>query len=195
MAGQRVDRVPVSPAGDRDPGRRARDPGAAGPGGELPLPIPAPVYIGRPSAAFPWPFFGAQLLAGREPAFVPLDGRRDRLAAQFGTFLRALHDPSLVAAHGSGLPVDPMGRADMAKRAPKTREALASLEAVGAWTAPASVERLLDEALGLGPADGNALLHGDLHVRHVLLDDAGGLSAVIDWGDLCLGDPSIDLSL
>ena len=25
--------------------------------------------------------------------------------------------------------------------------------------------------------------------------NAGGLSAVIDWGDLCLGDPSIDLSL
>ena len=126
---------------------------------------------------------------------MPLDGRRDRLGAQLGTFLRVLHDPSVVAAHGSGLPVDPMGRADMAKRVPKTREALASLGAVGAWAAPASVERLLDDALELGPADGRVLLHGDLHVRHVLLDDAGGLSAVIDWGDLCLGDPSIDLSL
>ena len=101
----------------------------------------------------------------------------------------------MVAAHGGGLPVDPMGRADMARRVPKTREALASLEAVGAWTAPAVVGRLLDEALELGPADGRVLLHGDLHVRHVLLDDAGGPSAVIDWGDVCVGDPSIDLSL
>ncbi len=163
--------------------------------GELPRPIPVPVYVGRPSPAYPWPFFGARLLPGREPAFVPLDGRRDPLGAQVGAFLRALHDPSVVAAHGGGLPVDPMGRADMARRVPKTREALASLEAVGAWTAPAAVGRLLDEALELGPADGRVLLHGDLHVRHVLLDDAGGLSAVIDWGDVCVGDPSIDLSL
>jgi aminoglycoside phosphotransferase (APT) family kinase protein len=27
------------------------------------------------------------------------------------------------------------------------------------------------------------------------VDDAGAPSAVIDWGDVCVGDPSIDLSL
>ena len=39
------------------------------------------------------------------------------------------------------------------------------------------------------------LVHGDLHVRHVLVDARGALSGVIDWGDLCRGDPAIDLSL
>ena len=39
------------------------------------------------------------------------------------------------------------------------------------------------------------LCHGDLNVRHLLVDDAGVPAAVIDWGDVCVGDPSIDLSL
>ena len=163
--------------------------------GELPLPIPVPTFIGRPSEAYPWPFFGAPLLPGREPAAVPLGGRRDAVGRSMGAFLRALHAPPVLERHGAALPVDPMGRADMARRVPRTREALASLEAAGRWTAPASVARLLDEAIALGPADGRAVLHGDLHVRHVLVDETGMPSAVIDWGDVCIGDPSIDLSL
>lgn len=163
--------------------------------GELPLPVPTPVYIGRPSDAFPWPFFGAALLPGREPASVSLDGRREIVGASLGAFLRALHDPEVLVRHVADLPVDPMGRADMARRVPKTREALRSLESSGSWTAPRSVEQLLNEALELAPAEGRALVHGDLHVRHLLVDDAGAPSAVIDWGDLCVADPSVDLSL
>jgi aminoglycoside phosphotransferase (APT) family kinase protein len=39
------------------------------------------------------------------------------------------------------------------------------------------------------------LAHGDLHVRHLLVDDTGSATGVIDWGDVCLGDPAVDLSL
>lgn len=39
----------------------------------LPLPIPTPVFIGRPAHGFPWPFFGAPLLPGRELADLALD--------------------------------------------------------------------------------------------------------------------------
>jgi aminoglycoside phosphotransferase (APT) family kinase protein len=38
-------------------------------------------------------------------------------------------------------------------------------------------------------------VHGDLHVRHVLLDDGGGAVGVVDWGDVCLADPAVDLAL
>ena len=37
-------------------------------------------------------------------------------------------------------------------------------------------------------------MHGDFHVRHVLVAD-GEVGGVIDWGDVCVGDPSIDLQL
>ena len=163
--------------------------------GTLPLPIPNPVFVGRPTDAYPWPFFGARLLEGRETASVAMDGGREALGASLGGFLRVLHHPSALVAHGATLPADPMGRADMRRRVPRTRERLGALRVAGLWEAPQAVEPLLAEADALGPADGLALLHGDLHVRHLLVDDAGVPCAVIDWGDVCIGDPSIDLSL
>ena len=39
------------------------------------------------------------------------------------------------------------------------------------------------------------VVHGDLHVRHLLVDDDGQAAGVIDFGDLCLADPAVDLSL
>ena len=39
------------------------------------------------------------------------------------------------------------------------------------------------------------MCHGDLHLRHLLVSDAGDLCGVIDWIDVCRGDPAIDLPL
>jgi aminoglycoside phosphotransferase (APT) family kinase protein len=39
------------------------------------------------------------------------------------------------------------------------------------------------------------LVHGDLHVRHVLVDAGGAPAGVLDWGDVCLADPAVDLSV
>lgn len=39
------------------------------------------------------------------------------------------------------------------------------------------------------------LAHGDLHVRHALVDGAGRLTGVIDWGDVCRAPASVDLLL
>jgi aminoglycoside phosphotransferase (APT) family kinase protein len=36
-------------------------------------------------------------------------------------------------------------------------------------------------------------LHGDLHPANLLIDD-GCLAAVIDFGDICAGDPATDLA-
>ena len=53
---------------------------------------------------------------------------------------------------------------------------------------------MLDEAERLPPPTEHVLVHGDLHFRHVLVED-GRASGVIDWGDVCLADPAIDLQL
>ena len=36
-------------------------------------------------------------------------------------------------------------------------------------------------------------LHGDLHYANVLVDQ-GRFSAIVDWGDVCSGDPATDLA-
>jgi aminoglycoside phosphotransferase (APT) family kinase protein len=81
----------------------------------------------------------------------------------------------------------------MAVRVPKTREWLARIEDL-AYDESRAAERILREAEELPPSSAEALLHGDFHVRHVLVD-ADEPSGVIDWGDVCVGDPSIDLQL
>ncbi len=61
-------------------------------------------------------------------------------------------------------------------------------------------------AAGEGPSTGRAsysragggslvVSHGDLHVRHLLVDRDGSATGIIDWGDLCLADPAVDLSI
>jgi aminoglycoside phosphotransferase (APT) family kinase protein len=155
----------------------------------LPLPVPAPVFVGGPADGFPWPFFGARFLPGNEPLGLS-EEQRAGLARPLGEFLRTLH-----AADVPDLPPDPFGRADMAIRVPQTRERLAALAAEGLWQAPPSVEAVLSAAAGLPLPEPTVVCHGDLHLRHLLVDDSGAAACVIDWGDLCRGDPSIDMPL
>jgi aminoglycoside phosphotransferase (APT) family kinase protein len=163
----------------------------------LPSPIPRPELIGRPDEEYPWPFFGAPLLPGGEVAEAGLsDAARARLARPFGRFLRALHGPDALAALAAhALPADPMGRADMAVRVPRTLDVLREVERLELWRAPASLAGVLEEARALSAVEPSAVVHGDLHVRHLLVDPEGALTGVIDWGDLCQADPCVDLIL
>jgi aminoglycoside phosphotransferase (APT) family kinase protein len=198
----------------------------------LPLPIPVPEFVGQPSPRYPWPFWGARLLPGRELAESGLaDADRSGAATAVGHFLRALHEPSLVAIVGrDDLPVDPMRRASAPYRAGRARESLDRLVSRGIWAADRDVEFLLDRAEGeaVEPASTAAVAavpgvpgvpggsgaavpggsgaagsgprplvvsHGDLHVRHLLVGADGAATGVIDWGDLCLADPAVDLSI
>jgi aminoglycoside phosphotransferase (APT) family kinase protein len=158
----------------------------------VPLPIPIPTYLGKPSPAYRWPFYGAPFLPGRELAEAGLDdGGRAALARPLGDFLRTLHGTRLDA----DLPLDPVRRADMTFRVPKTRERLAELEELGLWQAPREAHEVLEAAVELGPPEPTALVHGDLHLRHLLVDHSGRATAVIDWIDLSYNNPAVDLVL
>jgi aminoglycoside phosphotransferase (APT) family kinase protein len=163
----------------------------------LPRPIPRPVFVGAPGEDYPWPFFGAPMLAGGEAAEARLtDAARTRLARPLGEFLRVLHGREVAAELASlDLPADPMGRADMTLRVPRALEQLEELERLGLWRAPAALRSLLDAARTLPAPEPSAVVHGDLHVRHLLVEPRGTLTGVIDWGDLCRADPSVDLVL
>jgi aminoglycoside phosphotransferase (APT) family kinase protein len=163
----------------------------------LPLPVPVPEFAGRPSERFPWPFWGARHIPGRELADAVLpDDARLSAAAGLGGFLRALHDPRLVSVAGGGLPRDPQRRAEPTVCAPRARERLARLATGHVWTPDPAVERLLADGERLGEPTGAVVVcHGDLHIRHLLVDEDARAAGVIDWGDLCVADPSADLSL
>jgi aminoglycoside phosphotransferase (APT) family kinase protein len=157
----------------------------------LPLPVPRPVFAGSPTEEYPWPFFGSELLPGVEACDANLgDDARLGVGLELARFLRALH---ALDVDGS-LPVDFNHRTDMGKRAALARDELAELERLGLWRAPPHMLGLLDEAERLPPPELPVLVHGDLHFRHVLVEN-GTASGVIDWGDVCRADPAIDLPL
>ena len=157
----------------------------------LPLPVPRPVFVGRASEEFPWPFFGSELLPGVEAGDARLDdAARVDVGLGLARFLRELHAVELDVV----LPLDANQRTDMGRRASLAREQLAEVEALGVWRAPPRVEELLEEAQELPPPEPPVLVHGDLHFRHLLVD-GGAASGVIDWGDVCRSDPAIDLPL
>ena len=162
----------------------------------LPLPIPTPRFIGTSSSRYPWPFFGARYIAGRELAEVSVDdGGREALGAALGRFLRSLHDPARLQSVDELLPADPMGRSDMRQRVERTREKLAEIGRMGLWAIPSSVAGVLSSARDLPSAPATVVAHGDLHIRHLLVNVDGSPAGVIDWGDVCRADASIDLSL
>ncbi len=158
----------------------------------LPVPIPDAAYPGAPTARFPWPWFGSRLIEGTEIALAqPDDRQRDQLAHDLGVFLRSLHQlqpPSI-----DELECDPLGRADMSARVPRTRAALEHVAPLCDLRDLA--DPILSAAETLPPDDEHVLAHGDLNLRHALISGAGRLAGVIDWGDMCRAPRSIDLPL
>ncbi|MDX6548629.1 MAG: hypothetical protein QOG33_2179 [Gaiellales bacterium] len=162
----------------------------------LPAAIPLPRYIGRPGAGYPWPFVGSPFIPGGEPFQTrPSEAERIALAAPIASFLRSLHsiepDDHLVTAR---LPLDVNRRTDMPFRVDFTHRRFAELRELGVWDAPRELTELIESARHLPAPSAPRVTHGDLHLRHVLID-RGRLSGVIDWIDVGLADPAVDLPL
>lgn len=171
---------------------------------QLPLPIPVPTFRGEWGPATtassdepPWPYWGGKLLAGTELAIrVPDPAQRLPIAGQLGEFLRILHGLEPSRPGLTGLPLDPNHRADPGHRAIGTTGCLARLADQGLDAPLDAARELVSQAALLPAPSGDAVIcHGDLHARHVLLAEDLAISGIIDWGDLCVADPAVDLSI
>lgn len=162
----------------------------------LPLPVPVPTMAGRPEGGFPWPFAGYRLLCGTSAdAFAPSAEQRKDAAEPIARFLAALHgidgdQAARLGAHG-----DRLGRCDLVKRVPLARENLDRIVGAGLVEDGTPWLRILDEMDLTQTAGATALVHGDLYARHILMNPDGHVCGVIDWGDLHIGDPAVDLSI
>ena len=150
--------------------------------GRLPLPTPVPVRAGEPSSLFPHTWTIARWVEGEPADRVPIadPDAADVLAG----FLRALHRISPPDA-----PVNPpRGRPLTASQSPVA--AVARLEEP---VDQAALREIWSTALAAPDWSGPALwLHGDLHPANVTVI-GGTLAGVLDFGDLCSGDPAVDL--
>ncbi|MEM8995535.1 MAG: aminoglycoside phosphotransferase family protein, partial [Acidobacteriota bacterium] len=149
----------------------------------LPLPVPEPVFAGRPGRGYPWPWSVTGWLPG-DPA--DLSSPAPEASTALAEFLLALHRPAADDA-----PWNSHRSVALRDKAPALADRFRRLRA-GAELPPAldDVWRAAVEAdIDRGPT----WIHGDLHPQNVLV--AGGrIAGVIDWGDLCAGDPATDLA-
>jgi aminoglycoside phosphotransferase (APT) family kinase protein len=154
----------------------------------LPLPIPAPLAVGRPRGGYPWPWSVYRWIEGEEATTARVD--EADLATALGRFLVALQavDPA-----GGPRP----GRHCFFRGGPlrvydaETRDALAALRgevdgdaAAAAWEAALATRRR-------GAA---VWVHGDVSAANLLVT-RGRLGAVIDFGCCAVGDPACDVAI
>ncbi|WP_369392256.1 aminoglycoside phosphotransferase family protein [Streptomyces sp. CG1] len=154
----------------------------------LPLPVPVPQRLGEPSERFPRPWIVTTWVPGTPADRTPAT-RAAEAADALAAFLTALHRPAPDAA--------PAGRGrggPLADRAERFTEGLASATELGLVPDPGAVRAVWQDAVAAPAWSGPALwLHGDLHPANILTTD-GTFCGVIDFGDLCTGDPACDLA-
>ena len=150
----------------------------------LPLPTPVPVRVGKPSSLFPHTWTIARWVHGEPADRTPITRLEsvDNLAG----FLRALHRRAPADAPRNpdrGIPF-----ADFANDTDGWFDVIA--DHYGAER----IQEIFREAAAAPAWAGAPLwLHGDLHPVNVVVQ-GGMLSGVVDFGEVCAGDPATDLS-
>lgn len=151
----------------------------------LPLATSVALRVGRASSSYPsvWSitrWFDARP-ANLEP---PVD--EGRAGESLARFMRALHAPAPDDA-----PVNPFRSVGLGDRVDAFESRLVALDGLVDAT---SLRRVWDRAVRARAHGGPpSWLHGDLHPMNLLV--AGGeLRAVVDFGDLCAGDPATDVA-
>jgi aminoglycoside phosphotransferase (APT) family kinase protein len=151
----------------------------------LPLPIPGPVWSGRPGCNYPWRWSLCPWLPGETAAVTPPTDVLDA-ARSLGGFLVALH-----VAAPSNAPVNPFRGVPLEQRTDRLHAAVETL--AGVIDGPAVVA--LWAKLVTAPASATAVwVHGDLHPANILVN-AGKIAGVIDFGDITSGDRATDLAV
>lgn len=156
---------------------------------KLPLPIPAPLALGKPSAEYPWHWSIYRWIEGQAAASTPIKNLKD-FAADLAQFLTALEKIDSTGGPLAG-PHSFYRGGPLLTYDAETRQALEILkDTIDVNTATEVWETALATTWHNSPV----WVHGDISVGNLLVKD-GQLSAVIDFGQLAVGDPACDLAI
>lgn len=160
----------------------------------LNIAIPEPIFFGHATKDYKWPFTGYHHVKGESPGVLS-NNIRNSSAAPLALFLKELHQFPIEQAEKMGVPYDRFERMNIRKR----KEMLVSnitkaadLQLVEEDHAALEWLYTMKEPQLDTPI---TLVHGDCHIRNILVNNEGVISGIIDWGDTHLGNPAIDLSI
>ena len=151
---------------------------------QLPLPVPTPVHLLRTLDEARWPVLIYRGVVG-QPADEVLPAERTSWLAPVIGFLRALQHIPPAQEPGLEPPRGPLK--------PALQRALERIDATPIELRDGAREGLSTPVSH--ESEQRVWCHGDLYSRHLMLDAAGEVSGVIDFGDMHMGDPYCDLSV
>lgn len=165
------------------------------------FPLSAPLWIGKPCKDYPYPFAGYPMIPGRPVADVCPSLIDDRtFATNLALWLAELHAVPVISEHKALVKgKQPGWQYDVPHRIKRCQENLAQYEHY--FLSLGFEKTLLLDIMALLPLlrfnlGQEAYLHGDLYSRHVMMDPENQhLSGLIDWGDIHIGHPGIDLAV
>jgi len=144
----------------------------------LPLKVPEPVVTGRPTERFSHPWAVVRWVPGCTADLTELSpGESER----FASALLLLHREA------------PANAPDNEHRGVALETRRDQAEELWPTTFPSRLEQRWSEGLAAPMTHERRWLHGDLHPRNVIAE-SGRITGLIDWGDLCVGDPATDLA-
>lgn len=157
----------------------------------LPLPIPNPIAIGRPSKDYPLDWSIYEWLDGESANSVELDDNLMQvIAVELANFLKELHQFAPKDAPTPGL--HNWWRA--AHTSVYDKETRSLITQLGHLINPVKATALWETALDSKWSKAPVWVHGDVASGNMLVKD-NRLSAVIDFGCLGIGDPACDLTI
>ncbi|HJX78661.1 aminoglycoside phosphotransferase family protein [Glutamicibacter sp.] len=146
------------------------------------------IFEGQPTSSYPFTFSICRYVPGSSAAqFKRQD--RDEYAEEFSGLLRALHQPARIQEPRSEFRGCALSLVDS-----RTREQISFLDSS---IQPAAL-MIWNEALNAEEYCGAPVwLHGDPHPHNTVVGDGAQHStvALVDYGDLCVGDPASDLGM
>jgi aminoglycoside phosphotransferase (APT) family kinase protein len=162
----------------------------------LSVPIPIPQWRGDPTSNFPWPFIGYKRLPGMTACYTNLsEDERANLAIPIAQFLATLHTIPSSALTSCHIPADNSTRINGTLLTQKLHTNIEELSLLGLLKSKKELELVINNLQHFRAPIGACIVHGDFYVRHLLVDEKHRLAGVIDWGDIHLGDPAIDLAI
>lgn len=166
---------------------------------QVSFPLSASTWIGMPTEQYPYAYSGYRMLSGKplcEASHTLIDD--EFFAITLATWLKELHAIPVTEAHIANVKGDYEWKLNVAQRLTRCQE---NLEKYAHFFAEARFKKsvLLDSIHYLKQWHFDevkrSFVHGDLYSRHIIVNPETLLpSGLIDWGDVHIGHPGVDLS-
>lgn len=159
--------------------------------------IPEPLYIGKPSQSYAYPFHGYAVIKGRSGCHADLTNE-ERIASikPLALFLKKIHQITEEQAAKMGAAPQVVDRTNKSRLISALTKRVNKISQK--YICQINKESFQEE---IHIAEKNqvnftkkTLVHGDLYCRHLMFNQ-GKLTGIIDWGDTGINHFSIDLAV